>query len=437
VSAELGPLVKFLDLAALPHYSSGDEEQLRRARLLVAVSLFMGVSILGFAVLNLLSGRPVPPTSIAISAVAGLAFVAIPFLLRTTGALRALSWALTFGTLIAIVAAAWNAYGLYSPGLLTLPIPVLIGLVLGGRRLGGTVATLGLAAVIGFYLLDRQADRFTKPPLDAANAFLLVSVLGLGIVLVTGIGWFYESLRRHAFAQASEALEVAEAANAAKREFLASMSHELRTPLNSVIGFSQVVRKKEELSSSGDDMLERVHSSGLHLLRLVDQILDVSKVEAGEVEMHLEALDVGELVRLTLRDLEGQKPREHVELIAELPLECSPSITDREMLRQIVVNLVVNAFKFTREGSVTVRVLCDPTGMPEVLEVEDTGIGIPQKKLDEIFERFVQVDTGTSRQFEGTGLGLSICKDLCDLMDYKLSVESTQGQGTTFRVNFS
>ncbi|MCP4203221.1 MAG: hypothetical protein GY769_14960, partial [bacterium] len=151
-----------------------------------------------------------------------------------------------------------------------------MGLVLGGHRLGGTAAVLGLAAVIGFYVLDRQTDRFASPPLDPANAFLLLSVFVLGILLIAGIGWFYESLRRHALRQTRDALRQAEAANAAKGEFLASMSHELRTPLNSVIGFSQIVRKKEELSSSGDDMLERVHSSGLHLLRLVNQILDVS-----------------------------------------------------------------------------------------------------------------------------------------------------------------
>ena len=138
-----------------------------------------------------------------------------------------------------------------------------------------------------------------------------------------------------------------------------------------------------------------------------------------------------------MRDLETQKPREQVELIADLPANCSPLKTDREKLRQIVVNLVVNAFKFTREGSVTVRLVCQSAGIPVMLEVEDTGIGIPTEKLEEIFEPFVQVDSGTSRQFNGTGLGMSICKDLCDLMGYELSVESQPGKGTTFRVNFS
>lgn len=432
-----GSLLRFLDFFLSATLRKAEEDRARRARLLVAVSLFSGASTVAFAAINLFSGSSVPETSIAIPAIAGLVFLALPVLLKATGALRAISWLLIFGTLIAIAVAAWNAYGLYSPGLLILPIPVLIGLVLGGRRLGISTAAIGLAAVIGFYLLDRKTEVFPPPPLDAANAFLLVSVLGLGIILVAGIGWFYESLRRHAFEQASDALEEAEAANAAKREFLASMSHELRTPLNSVIGFSQIVRKKEELSSSGDDMLERVHSSGLHLLRLVNRILDVSKVEAGEIEMHLEAVDVAELVRLTVRDLENQKPREHVELISDLPPSCRPLRADREKLRQIVVNLVVNALKFTREGSVTVRVVCDTAGTPEVLEVEDTGIGIPVEKLDEIFERFVQVDTGTSRKFEGTGLGLSICKDLCDLLGYELGVVSKPGRGTTFRLNFS
>ncbi len=121
----------------------------------------------------------------------------------------------------------------------------------------------------------------------------------------------------------------------------------------------------------------------------------------------------------------------------DLPSKCSPLMADREKLRRIIVNLVVNAFKFTREGSVTVRLVCQSAGVPVLLEVEDTGIGIPTEKLDEIFKRFVQVDSGTSRKSDGTGLGLSICKDLCDLMGFRLSVESKPGKGTTFRVNFS
>ena len=254
--------------------------------------------------------------------------------------------------------------------------------------------------------------------------------------MVAGIGWFYESLRRYAFDKTAAALAEAEQANAAKRQFLASMSHELRTPLNSVIGFSNVVLAKEELSSSGQDMLARVRASGIHLLHLVDQILDVSKVEAGEVELELDAIDVPALVRDTLRELESQKPRETVELCAELPERCAALATDGEKLRQILINLVVNAFKFTRQGSITVRLLCDESATPSALEVADTGIGVTPEKLKEIFERFVQVDTGTGREFDGAGLGLSICKDLCDLMGYDLGVESEVGRGTTFRVEF-
>lgn len=432
----LGPLVRFLDFF-LARLSGAGDEALRRGRLLVGFSLFSGLSILGFAFVSLISGKDVPPTSVAITLFTGTTFLVIPVLLKATGALRTVSVLLTFGTLAAVGTAAWHAFGLYSPGLLTLPVPVLIGLVLGGRRLGITTAVLGIGTVAGFYLANRHTDWFRPPPLDAGNAFLLMAVLVTGIVLVAGVGWFYESLRQYAVDRTNEALEQAEAANAAKREFLASMSHELRTPLNSVIGFSQVVRQKEELSASGDDMLARVHASGLHLLRLVDQILDVSKVEAGEVELDLEAVDVVDLIRRTLKDLESQKPREHVELVADLPQATALLATDRAKLRQIVVNLVVNAFKFTRKGSVTVRIIADATAGAIALEVEDTGIGIPAEKVEEIFERFVQVDSGTSRKFDGTGLGLSICKDLCDLLGYTLSVESEPGRGTTFKVDFS
>lgn len=438
----LDRLYRFLDYFLPAGEDVDDEDRVNRIRLSVGLAWFIGLVALVFAVAYPYIAPVVIPITRALAYGLAVGFLLAPWVLRATGAVRPLGIFLTNVPLVVLVLVAWNSHGIRTPGLYFLPVPVLIGLGLGGRRIGALTTLVAVAAVAVLAGVEISGAR-SFPPIESGET-LMVVVITLGLTMVIGIGWFYETTRVGTLARLREALAAAEAANKAKRDFLASMSHELRTPLNSVIGFSQVVRSKEELSSSGDDMLERVHASGLHLLGLVDQILDVTKVEAGEIELDLEAVDLIDLIRLTLRDLDTQKPREQVELLSELPPECAPLATDREKLRQIVVNLVVNAFKFTRNGSVTVRLITADAATPgsagspgaAALEVEDTGIGIPPEKLEAIFERFVQVDTGTSRKFEGTGLGLSICKDLCDLLGYKLGVESEVDRGTKFTVSF-
>ncbi len=430
----LDVLYRLLDYFHPAGVGTGDEDLVNRIRLSVGLAWFIGLGTLAFAVAYPYVAPQIIPVTWALAYGLALSFLLAPWVLRATGAVRPMGIFLTNVPLLVVLLVAWKSHGIRTPGLFFLPVPVLIGLGLGGRRIGALTA-LGAVAGVGTLAALEVSGVKAFPPIESSQVLLLV-VIGLGLTMVIGIGWFYETTRVRTLARLREALAAAEAANKAKRDFLASMSHELRTPLNSVIGFSQVVRTKEELSASGDDMLERVHASGLHLLGLVDQILDVTKVEAGEVELDLEAVDVIELIRRTLRDLDTQKPRERVELLSELPPTCPPLATDPEKLRQILVNLVVNAFKFTRQGSVTVRLIANPEAGAIALEVEDTGIGIPPEKLEAIFERFVQVDSGTSRKFEGTGLGLSICKDLCDLLGYTLGVQSEPGRGTTFKVSF-
>jgi signal transduction histidine kinase/CheY-like chemotaxis protein len=227
------------------------------------------------------------------------------------------------------------------------------------------------------------------------------------------------------------------AATRAKSEFLASMSHELRTPLNSVIGFSQLLVKNKvgNLTSHQLDYLERILRNGKHLLALIDSILDLSKIEAGRAEVHRAAVDIGELVRETVRQLQGQICDKDVELVAEVPADALPIDTDRSKLQQIIINLAGNAIKFTERGRVTVRVgLARGTCHPTRIEVVDTGIGVPEAELERVFESFAQVDASTARQFGGTGLGLAITRSLCDLLGYRIEVESTVGRGSTFRI---
>lgn len=234
------------------------------------------------------------------------------------------------------------------------------------------------------------------------------------------------------------AKEEAEAANVAKSSFLANISHELRTPLNSVIGFALVLQKNARDCLAEDQLLylARIHENGKHLLGIINQILDLSKVEAGFSEVIMGECDLSHLISDVLDDFTTQSKSRGLELVAKAPDRLRSLVTDARKLRQILINLVGNAIKFTEQGSITVSVQTDADGEPLSLQVVDTGVGIPPEQLNEIFQAFHQLDNQPSRRYGGTGLGLTITRSLCQTLDYRLDVESGLDQGTTFTVRF-
>ena len=237
-----------------------------------------------------------------------------------------------------------------------------------------------------------------------------------------------------------QAKEVAEEASRTKSQFLANMSHELRTPLNSVIGFANILLKNKAgtLAPAELNFLDRIQANGKHLLTLISEILDLSKIEARKVELHLGPVALGVLVRETIAQQEGLVRDKALQLVADVPTQVAPIVSDAEKLRQILINLIGNALKFTEQGSVTVRVVTDSADhRPTCLEVIDTGIGIPQEKLGVIFEAFQQAEAGTARKYGGTGLGLTISQALCQLLGYRLEVSSQLGRGSTFSVRLA
>ena len=238
---------------------------------------------------------------------------------------------------------------------------------------------------------------------------------------------------------AEEARMKADAANRAKSEFLANMSHELRTPLNSVIGFAHVLLKNKDGTFSPEalDYLRRIMENGRHLLGLINSVLDLSKVEVGGIDIVKTPVQLGPLIVETIAQLAGQAEEKGLRLMTDLPEHIAPLRTDPIRLRQILINLVGNAIKFTHEGHVSIELTCDPhTHSPLRLDVVDTGIGIPRERLSWVFGAFQQVHTGSSRFFGGTGLGLSISNSLAVLLGFQLSVDSEPGAGSTFSVHF-
>ena len=227
-----------------------------------------------------------------------------------------------------------------------------------------------------------------------------------------------------------------EKASRLKSEFLAAMSHELRTPLNVIIGYSSLMRERiyGELSDAQDETLQKVHATSGHLLALINDVLDLSKIEAGKMPLHLEEVDLPAIVA-ELSETVMPMVRKKILVYDTQFGEGVPRIyTDRTKLKQILLNLLSNAIKFTSRGSVTVNTTCAIANERIEIAVADTGIGIRPEYLDVIFDDFRQLDQSHTREYGGTGLGLSITKNLLSLLGGAITVESKFGEGSRFTV---
>jgi adenylate cyclase len=244
-------------------------------------------------------------------------------------------------------------------------------------------------------------------------------------------------IKRHA-AQLELARDQAMAATRAKSQFLTNMSHELRTPLNAIIGITEML--KEDAQETGEDPLieplDRIHHAGAHLLALINEILDLAKIESGKFELHSEDVDLGCLMEDVARTAEPLALKNGNRLDIGIASDLGSIQADPVRLRQVIFNLLSNACKFTRNGTVTLRANREtaPDGHRVSISVEDTGIGLTEDQCAKLFQEFTQADSSTTRKYGGTGLGLAISRRLCRIMGGDIEVQSTVGQGSTFTV---
>jgi signal transduction histidine kinase len=228
--------------------------------------------------------------------------------------------------------------------------------------------------------------------------------------------------------------QISEAANRAKTEFLATMSHELRTPLNAILGLSQILKRQifGDLTSKQVEYIDHIHSSGEHLLMLINDILDLAKVESGRDTLTPTMLDVSEICTYCLTLVQEQASEHTLQLMNQIDPEAKYCIADERRLKQMLLNLLSNAIKFTPAGSVSLIVQKEPGGIS--FTVNDTGIGIPSEKLSLLFQPFSQLDSQLSRRYAGTGLGLALTRKLAHLHGGEVTVQSVPGEGSQFSI---
>ncbi len=304
---------------------------------------------------------------------------------------------------------------------------VMIVAIMGGFSAGMLAMALACLTVL-----------FAWPAL-APGPFISTAADWLGLLVFIFNGTLMSAVAhamRSANARAQRAQAQAEAANRAKSVFLATMSHELRTPLNAILGFSDLMRNDPGLSAAQHDRLDIINRSGQHLLALINDVLDMAKIEAGQFVLSVKPFDALAMLTDATNLLRMRAQEKGLQLHLELPPAFPRFLSaDEEKLRQIVVNLASNAIKYTQQGGVTLRaeVRAEPPGTRLLIEVEDSGIGIAREDLARIFEPFVQV--GAPATHKGSGLGLAIVREFASLMGGRIGVRSELGKGSVFTLN--
>jgi signal transduction histidine kinase/ABC-type amino acid transport substrate-binding protein len=280
---------------------------------------------------------------------------------------------------------------------------------------------------------------------DARKLALVQDICG-PVALAIENARLYEQVIRHTeelekrvterTAELAVAMEKAQAADRIKSAFLATMSHELRTPLNSIIGFTGIMLQglTGPLNEEQLKQMTMVQGSARHLLALINDVLDISKIEAGQFELSIASFDLRSSIEKMVKLVSPLAEKKGIDLRLEIAEDIQSATTDQRRLEQVILNLLNNAVKFTEKGQV--RISCRVENGHCLLAVSDTGIGIRPEELPDLFQPFHQIDSGLTRKHEGSGLGLSICKKLVEMMGGAIQVESQWGQGSTFTVRF-
>jgi signal transduction histidine kinase/ActR/RegA family two-component response regulator len=437
----------------IPDSLSLDVEARRRVLMFLVSHLlgpWLGFTVIGFLYLV----DPHPGIALWVSSIAIAGFWLFPFVLRFTGKLSSLALLSVQNVAFVVLLLSYYYGGLSSPFLPWLiTVPMLAFFYLGENAFLRGYVLAGLTAdILVFFAIHLATGRFPhRVPLEELSTVGLVSVFCAGLY-VTMMAFYYARIvashselerevqhHKQTAVLLVEARDASEGANRAKSEFLATMSHELRTPLNAVIGFSETM-VTELFGPLGHekykDYAKDIQDSGTHLLEIINDILDLSKAEAGAIELEEDLLDCGDIIASLCRLFRPRLQKSNLKLHLHLPKRLPRLQADARRFKQIVLNVITNAIKFTPGGGrIEVNIFADPIqGL--IISVQDSGIGIAEADLNRVRKPFVQIDSALNRRHEGTGLGLPLVEMMIRQHGGRLVLTSALGKGTSVRLFF-